>query len=184
MASPTQVKQYLAYWFQLGKRLVIDNGREVLLPQPVIQGDRYSAEFEACWQHVLQHNGRDCYLEGTSQTLDELLSSTWEITPCVRCQMPVPILSLGSQSSSSCPCFDLPGWPNMVLPQPRMPIDSQTQLNQIRNRLQNGHAAAQFHSESNGHSASHNSSDDRHSESEQLRQLLRRGIEHPADQQQ
>lgn len=182
MASPTQVKQYLAYWFQLGKRLMIDNGREVLLPQPIIQGDRYSSEFEACWQRVLQQNGRDCYLEGTSQTLNELLSSTWEISPCVRCQMPVPILSLGAQSSSGCPCFDLPGWPNTVLPQPRMPIDSQTQLNQICNRLQNGHTSPQFNSESNDRSTSQHASDDRPSESERLHQLLRRGIEHQTDQ--
>lgn len=133
MASPDQVKQYLAYWFQLGKRLIFAHG-EAVLPQPVIEGNQYSAEFEACWQKVLAVEGRDCYLEGTFQTMSELLSEGWDLASCVRCGMPVPMVSLGVQSGP-CPCFDIPTWPNTDLPQPRSPVDSDAQLELIRTRL-------------------------------------------------
>jgi hypothetical protein len=146
MASSDQVKRYLSYWFQLGKPLVIDNGRETLLPNPVSQGDRYSPEFEACWQRVMELKGKNCYLEGTAEKIDELLSSKWEISPCARCSMPVPMVSLGAQSLE-CPCNDLQTWPNSDLPQPRSPVDSQGQLEQIRDRLlSRSHSTAHSHS--------------------------------------
>jgi hypothetical protein len=134
MAPPSQVKQYLAFWFQLGKTLIINNGQEVRLPKPVIQGDRYSPEFELCWQRAMESGGQNCYLEGTVQTLDRLLSSEWDITLCSRCDMPVPMLSLGMQNPD-CPCNDMPQWPNTALPSPRIPVDSRSQLDRIRDRL-------------------------------------------------
>jgi hypothetical protein len=134
MASENQVKQYLAFWFQLGKGLVMGQDRQ--LPQPVILGDRYSPEFEACWQRIVQLEGKNCYLQGTVQTIDQLLSSEWELTACARCDMPVPMLNLGMRSPG-CPCEDMPLWPNTELPAPRVPVDSRAQLDQIRDRLSN-----------------------------------------------
>ncbi|MGI0489059.1 hypothetical protein ACN4EK_26920 [Pantanalinema rosaneae CENA516] len=134
MASEHQVRQYLAYWFQLGKGIVIHGGIEVLLPRPVIAGDRYSPAFEECWQRVIAPDAGDCYLEGTSQTIAELLSPAWEINPCSRCSMPVPVRSVGV-ASLECPCVDIPDWPNTEIPTPRSPIDSQTLLSRIRDRL-------------------------------------------------
>jgi len=134
MASQDQVKQYLAYWFQLGKKVLIKNGQEALLPQPVIQGNRYSAEFEECWQQLVSPTSKDCYLEGTQQTIAELLSPAWEINPCARCEMPVPVPNLG-MPALTCPCIDLPTWPDTEMPQPRSPINTQSQLIQIRDRL-------------------------------------------------
>ncbi|UBF25288.1 hypothetical protein K9N68_27335 [Kovacikia minuta CCNUW1] len=135
MASEQKVRQYLAYWFQLGKGVVLQGGNEVLHPNPVIQGNQYSQAFEACWQQVLSPESGDCYLEGTTQTIAELLTPGWEIDACSRCSMPVPIKNLGAVSSLDCPCIDLPEWPNMEVPQPRSPVDSQTLLAQIRDRL-------------------------------------------------
>jgi hypothetical protein len=134
MAAPDQVRQYLAYWFQLGKPLVVNNGEKAILPQPVVQGDRYSAEFEACWQYVTQNGCKECYLEGTVQTIRDLLSPRWDISPCARCDMPVPMMNLGLQPAE-CPCADLPSWPNTELPKPRSPVSNHTQLNLIRDRL-------------------------------------------------
>lgn len=134
MASSDQVKRYLAYWFQLGKPLVTSKSNKTILPQPVIQGNRYSTEFEDCWQQVVESGGQGYHLEGTLQSVEELLSPTWEITSCVRCDMPVPTVSLGVQPAE-CPCVDLPSWPNLDLPQPRSPVDSHMQLDQIRERL-------------------------------------------------
>lgn len=134
MASQEHVRQYLAYWFQLGKRVLIHGGRESMLPQPVIQGNRYSAEFEACWRRIMTAGAGDCYLEGTPQTIQELLSPTWDISPCSRCDMPVPMLSLGA-TVPSCPCSDMPSWPDLGLPRPRSPVDSNAHLSQIRDRL-------------------------------------------------
>ena len=134
MAELHQVKQYLAYWFQLGKPLKFESGESVL-PQPVIKGNAYSPAFEACWQQALTVGGQRCYLQGTEQTIGELLSGAWEISDCNRCKMPVPTLSVGVQANGACPCSDLPSWPSTDLPQPRSPVDSNTQLEQICFRL-------------------------------------------------
>lgn len=134
MASEHQVRQYLAYWFQLGKQIMLDGGETAMLPQPVVDGDRYSAQFEECWQKVIAPESGDCYLEGTSQTIAQLLTPSWDISPCARCSMPVAMPNVGV-SSLECPCIDLMTWPNLEIPQPRGPINSQARLTEIRDRL-------------------------------------------------
>jgi len=134
MASEQQVKQYLAYWFQLGKAVLIRGGEKTLLPRPVIRGDRYSQEFESCWQCILAPESGDCHLEGTGQTIQQLLRPDWEITSCARCSMPVPLKTLG-MTGSDCPCHDLSDWPNTEIPAPHDPVDTQARLSNLRDRL-------------------------------------------------
>jgi len=134
MASEQEVKQYIAYWFQLGKRVLIRNGREPLLPQRVIQGDRYSDEFEECWQRIIAPSSGDCNLEGTQETIAELLTPAWDLNPCARCSMPIPVRNLGLPPDN-CPCSDLPTWPNLETPLPRSPVDTQVHLNDLISRL-------------------------------------------------
>lgn len=110
------------------------NGQQAVKVNSVIAGDRYSDEFEACWQRVSTPDAGDCYLEGTSQTIAELLSPQWEVNPCARCSMPVPFKTLGI-ASLECTCNDLSGWPDTEKPAPRSPVDTQTQLQKIRDRL-------------------------------------------------
>ena len=138
MASEQFVRQYLAYWFQLGKPVLINGGKSRVLPRPILQGDRYSPEFEACWQQVCSPESGDCNLEGTEQTIAELLSPAWDVDPCSRCAMPVPVKVQGV-AALECPCIDLPGWPNTELPPPRAPIQSQTRMGQMRDRLRQTH---------------------------------------------
>jgi hypothetical protein len=134
MASSTAVKQYLAYWFQLGKKLIIANQDKAICPTKVVNGDRFSAEFEECWQVASNPTTGDCYLQGTQYTIQDLLSPKWEITNCARCDMPVPMIETGVQSSA-CVCDDLDNWPNNQLPTPRNPINNQLQLSQINQSL-------------------------------------------------
>lgn len=150
MASEQQVRQYLAYWFQLGKGVVVQGGRRVLLPNPVIVGNRYSNEFEECWRYLISQQSGDCYLQGTSQTVAELLSPAWDINPCARCSMPIPFRRPGLPADLECPCSDLPTWPNSEVPSPRAPVDSQNRLSGIRDRLHtsaNSEAASEVNSE-------------------------------------
>ena len=133
MASEQEVRQYLAYWFQLGKKVVIDNAQQAILPQPVIQGELYSQEFEDCWQLLLSTDA-DCYLEGTEETIAQLLSPAWNVSACARCAMPIPARDVG-MPPLSCPCNDLSGWPNTEVPAPRSPVNTQRQLMEIRERL-------------------------------------------------
>ena len=135
MASSTKIKTYLAYWFQLGKKLVWNNGTE-LLPERVIKGDRFAPEFEECWGKVMSIGGRGCYLEGSKVSIAELLDSGWTIDRCARCAMPVPIVEQGIQDLA-CPCSDLDNWPNSELPAPHGPMDSNQQLQNISTRLKN-----------------------------------------------
>ncbi|UZQ53834.1 hypothetical protein OOK60_15260 [Trichothermofontia sichuanensis B231] len=135
MATPTEVRQYLAHWFQLGKRIFLRNGQEALLPDPVIQGDHYSDAFEECWRRITAPEAGDCYLEGTQQTIQQLLAAEWELLPCARCTLPVPIYSRGV-NSVPCPCNDLRGWPNLDLPLPRLPISTRECLQNICQRLE------------------------------------------------
>ncbi|KYC35340.1 hypothetical protein WA1_09345 [Scytonema hofmannii PCC 7110] len=137
MALTKDVKRYLAYWFQLGKKVVIDNGAAILQPREVVKGNQYSDEFEECWRRVTSPDSGDCYLEGTHETIAELLSPAWEVAPCARCDMPIPARNMG-MPPLLCPCFDLTGWPNTELPQPRCPVDSQEELRAIRDRLLSG----------------------------------------------
>ena len=134
MASEQQVKRYLAYWFQLGKKVLIRNGDASLLPQSVFTHDRYSDEFERIWQLIRSPESGDCYLEGTHETIAQLLTPRWLVEPCVRCDMPVPMINIGLPPEV-CPCNDLPTWPNTEIPLPRGPIDTQNRLREIRDRL-------------------------------------------------
>ena len=134
MASPTDVKHYLAYWFQLGKQVLDDDGQTRYKTKTVIQGDRFSPEFERCWQSITQKSGESLYLEGTDETIAELLSPAWEMTRCARCEMPVPVPKV-EHSVRPCPCNDLPSWPNEEIPMPRLPISTHHQLNRLREQL-------------------------------------------------
>ena len=134
MASTQDVRRYLAYWFQLGKHVVIRDGQERLLPQPVIEGDRYSQAFEECWQRINAPNVGDCYLEATEESVADLLTPEWDVSPCARCAMPVPMRNVG-MPPACCPCNDLLSWPNLDVPQPRSPVNSQVKLKDIQQRL-------------------------------------------------
>jgi hypothetical protein len=132
MASDTEVQQYIAHWFQLGKGIQTVQGR-VIRPLKVFVGDRYTPEFQDCWQTILQDS--ECYLEGTHQTVAELRSARWEITDCARCAMPIPLVTVGISGQHTCPCHDVPNWPNNELPIPRSPIEVGAQTNAFRQRL-------------------------------------------------
>ncbi|MGF1485558.1 MAG: hypothetical protein ACFBSE_00400 [Prochloraceae cyanobacterium] len=136
MASADLVKRYLAHWFQLGKNVSLRNGKEILPPpRSIIYRDRYSNEFEQYWNKILSPESAECYLEGTQQSIQELLSSNWDIMPCARCQMPVALISNGIKYNDSCPCSDLNNWPNTEIPQPRCPVDNFSSLKKISLRL-------------------------------------------------
>jgi hypothetical protein len=136
MASSQQVRAYLAYWFQLGKPVVFQRSQSRCLPNPIFYHDNYSAEFEDCWQQLQAVGGQDCYLAGTDQTIAELLSPQWEINNCARCVMPVPMAIGPIADSQTCPCHDLPSWPNTDAPAPRAAVNSGQQLGRIRDRLE------------------------------------------------
>lgn len=134
MASSQEIKNYLASWFQLGKKLVFNDSQKISMSDSVVKGDRYSTEFEACWREILAREGKNYYLEGTEPSLHELFSSKWQIRSCARCNMPIPKQELGVQTLS-CPCVDFASWPNFELPSPRAPINSNSRMNNIASRL-------------------------------------------------
>ena len=134
MASPEEVKAYLAHWFQLGKKVKSDSGHLSYQPAKVIQGEHFSPEFEDCWAAIMVAEGKALYLEGTDQTIAELLSSEWEVMSCSRCDMPVPIPQKEIKSRS-CPCNDLPDWPNEEIPRPRLPVNRLHHLEKMTARL-------------------------------------------------
>ena len=135
MASTEQVKQYLTHWFQLGKYIICPKQQEKIYPQVIFEEHHYSKEFEQCWQKILDIDA-DCYLEGTEQTIQQLLTPAWEIIHCPRCELPIPI-SVAGIPSTVCTCFDLSTWPNNELPAPRIPSNTTTHLHRLRQRLQN-----------------------------------------------
>ena len=135
MASKQEVKKYLAHWFQLGMVVAASRGDSTLSPKMVIAGGKYSKEFEKCWQQVISSPiTKDYYLEGTDQTINELLTPAWEIVECSRCNMPIEMHSKG-MPTEICPCHYLKTWPNTDVPAPRCPVDSQVHLQYICNRL-------------------------------------------------
>lgn len=135
MASTSQVKAYLANWFELGKKLIWHDGK-TLLPKPSVKDGRFTPQFEECWQQIIGINGRGCYLEGSAIAIEELLDSSWTIDQCARCTMPIPVVESGIQPLA-CPCNDLDNWPNLELPVPHGILDSRQQLEKIHGRLKN-----------------------------------------------
>lgn len=134
MASQQQVKDYLASWLQLGKQIRVGIQQTPQSIQRVVQGDRYSTEFENLWQFIQGPESGDCHLDGLAPSIAELLTEQWEIADCSRCQMPVS-LPIAGVTSPICPCHNLSNWPNEELPRPRTPIDSSGHLRSIYQRL-------------------------------------------------
>ncbi len=134
MASIETVKQYLAYWFQLGKRVILNQNSEIILPNPVFVAGAYSSEFDKCWQKITRLEGKNCYLEGTTQSIAQLLSPLWDISSCAVCSMPVPKIELGIQPMG-CPCESLNNWPNNELPFPRQAVNTKQHLQSLQERL-------------------------------------------------
>lgn len=136
MAKPEQVREYLAFWFQLGKRVILPFTQHAMLPEPIFEDGTYSKAFENCWNLLQDALAVNAYLEGTTQTIAQLLSQEWDILPCSRCEMPVPVINLGLPPEC-CPCNDLMTWPNQEIPMPRLAVDNQRELTTIQSRLQN-----------------------------------------------
>lgn len=135
MASVSQVRAYLAYWFQLGKPVVFHRSQTHYLPCPIFRGHDFSHEFEHCWQRVAEHPA-DYHLKGTDQTVADLLTEDWDITGCARCTMPVP-MPINAVATSPCPCHDVPAWPNHDVPLPRIRTSDSHHLANICTRLAN-----------------------------------------------
>jgi hypothetical protein len=134
MATQEQVRNFLAYWFQLGKPIVLAGNQGECLPAPVFYRGGYSQSFEDCWQQIMATEGNDCYLQGTTQSIAMMLSSGWEVTTCARCDMPVALPTLGIMTLP-CPCDDLYFWPNNDVPVPRVAVDDDYHLSDIQRRL-------------------------------------------------
>jgi hypothetical protein len=136
MASSEQVKRYIASWLQLGRTIAIDNssGTVTLSANKVVEGDKYTREFESIWQQVSGLNSQNSYLEGTSEPIAQLLTPRWEIVPCSVCNMLVTAPQVGIKIAT-CPCHDLPSWPDNSVPVPTGAINSQVTLQEIRDRL-------------------------------------------------
>jgi hypothetical protein len=137
MASVQQVKTYLAYWFQLGRGIWMP-GRTTALKFPQILSDNsYSREFELLWSQLQQPTiASYSHLDGTDQTIAQLLSADWEIDPCARCGLPIPLKTPGLPISTyTCPCADMSNLPNLELMPPREPVSSQSRLQRICDRL-------------------------------------------------
>lgn len=135
MASALEVKQYLAHWFQLGKKVYLHNGDVSLLPNNIFYNTNYSAEFEQCWDLITSARSGDCYLEDTDQTIDELLTPQWELVDCARCSMLIPLKVVGVPPEN-CPCINLPHWPNHEVPVPRSQLAVRSKLANIQDRLE------------------------------------------------
>ncbi|MEM9265902.1 MAG: hypothetical protein AAGA46_10305 [Cyanobacteria bacterium P01_F01_bin.13] len=134
MASPQEVQNYLAYWFQLGKPVHINNGKITQRPIPVLEGDQFSRAFQECWQTIMAVGGRDCYLDGAQETIEQLLSPQWEIIGCARCEIPT-VMSTIMPVARLCDCGDIDTWPNDELPAPHMPINNKKHFSKLKTRL-------------------------------------------------
>ncbi|MGD1852361.1 MAG: hypothetical protein ACFCBU_17855 [Cyanophyceae cyanobacterium] len=139
MAPRTQVKEYLALWFQLGHAAVTnEHRRRELCPQPVfqrvqVQPHEYTAEFESAWSEILA-GASEFYLEGAPIAIADLLSNAWDIIPCSSCMMPVPT-SFAAPGTKLCICEHLAVWPNSTLPKPSLPANTKSHLCNLCERL-------------------------------------------------
>jgi hypothetical protein len=137
MASVQQVKTYLAYWFQLGRGVWMPGRTTCQKPQQILSDNTYSREFEILWSQLQQPAiAAQSHLDGTDQTIAQLLSTGWDIDPCARCGLPIPLKTQGLPISVyTCPCSDMSNLPNLEFLPPREPVSSQLRLQRICDRL-------------------------------------------------
>ena len=131
MATHQEIRQYLTHWFQLGKPLILNGTPHTITP--TLNTDRPSPEFETLWQQILK-TPHLAHLEGSEIDLAQLLSGTWDIIDCARCEMPIP-LKIAGIIDNHCICQDMTTWPNNDTLQPHSPIDTTDKLQQLRDRL-------------------------------------------------
>ena len=129
MATSTEIKGFLARWLQLGKSIEPVGEGQPFKPNRVLSLQGYSREFEDWWDEF-QGNSSQWVLSGSPNPLSELFRPEWEISSCARCDMPIP-LRVAGVNDTSCPCNDLPTWPNLELPHPHTPGDTEHKLRQI-----------------------------------------------------
>ena len=133
MATSTEIKGFLARWLQLGKAVEPVGDGQPFKPHRVLSLHGYSQEFEQWWNEF-EANSHQWSLSGSSQPLSELFRPEWEISSCARCDMPIPLLVAGL-NGTDCPCSDLSTWPNLELPQPHTPRETENKLKQIHLKL-------------------------------------------------
>lgn len=131
MATHQEIRHYLTHWFQLGKRIIINGTPHTIAP--TLNTDRPSAEFEILWQEILA-NPHLAYLEDSEIDLAQLLTGTWEIVDCARCEMPIP-LKIAGIIDNHCICQNMDTWPNSDTLEPHNPINTTQHLQQLRQRL-------------------------------------------------
>lgn len=135
MASRTLVKTYLAQWMQMGKSVhLVQQNKEIFIHK-IIQGEKYSSGFNQLWLEISTTKAQEAYLNGTDQTISDLLSNRWEIIPCARCNLLLPCLDMGARKPISCPCDDLIGHPNLDSIAPHPPIKTLNHLDNLCDRL-------------------------------------------------
>jgi hypothetical protein len=136
MSNYDAVKQYFAQWLQMGKRVFVEKQNNFVAINRVIKGESYSDEFEHLWAEISDPGSGDVYLEGTNETVQELLGPKWETIGCARCDMLVPCLSAGPRDIPVCPCHDLGCFPNLDSIPARAPVITNKYLSNIITRLE------------------------------------------------
>lgn len=164
MASRTLVKNYLAQWMQMGKGVSLSaHGKEIHIGK-ILQGERYSPQFNQLWEDISTTKAQEAYLSGTNQTISELLDNHWEIIACARCNLLVPSLDLGARVPVCCPCDDLPNHPNLDSVTPHVPVALADRLDEICDRISKGASDSSNHQDQSDPSEGNYSSEeeDRH----------------------
>ena len=134
MSNYDAVKKYFAQWLQMGKKVFIQSQNKLVGVKCVVRGESYTNEFEQLWAEISDPRSGDVYLDGTDESIQELLSPKWEVVSCVRCEMPIPI-GMGPQAAQICPCNDLGCYPNLEAIAPREPVITAKHLSSIMSRL-------------------------------------------------
>jgi hypothetical protein len=135
MANSNVVKDYFAQWMQVGKKVLTQSDNKSVSISKVIDGEKYAQEFELLWTEISTNKAQEAYLEGTNETIQELLSDKWELVECPRCSLPSACIDLGVRETKACPCDTMKLWPNLDTIAPRKPIKTAKYLNNICDRL-------------------------------------------------
>jgi hypothetical protein len=135
MASRTLVKNYVAQWMQMGKPVSLSTQGEQVRLYKILQGEKYSPSFNQLWDEISTTKAQEAYLNGTNQTISDLLSNKWEIIACARCNLLVPSIDIGPRTPVCCPCDDLPNHPNLELVSPHVPVTLASHLDDLCDRL-------------------------------------------------
>jgi signal transduction histidine kinase len=107
MADLKALKSYVAYYVSRGKSIRSPFQGDLSFQGIVYQHTGYHPQFQQFWESLQQQRDFDeLSIVGDRLSFQQLLQQDWDISPCARCDLPIPTPSVAAYDVPSCVLCD------------------------------------------------------------------------------